>query len=368
MKLILLKTNLKEGLDAVSHATGENTHLPILKNILLKASSNRIELAGTNLELAISKYISGKTIEEGGIAIPSGTLSSLISNLPDERINLETNSNTLVIKSDNYEARLQGMSPEEFPLIPQIKDKERYLKISGGILKEALVQVVNATQYSEWRQELNGVLFDFEESRLVFVATDSFRLSKKIIAGSQFESNWPALKVIVPIKTIQELIRIIKDTEIISIYFDESQIMFISEETEVISRLIEGKFPDYEAIIPKTFETEAIIEKGNLMHALKLAGIFSGKVNDVHLKIEEGHKMIEIYSSNTQLGDNKYLLAVKSNKGMPEIIFNCRYFVDGLKAISEKDIYMGINGEDKPVIIRSVNDQSLVYLLMPIRM
>lgn len=368
MKLVLLKTNLKECLDVVSHATGENTNLPILKNILIKSFNNQIKVSATNLELAITKLVSGKIIEEGGLTIPANTLMSLINNLSDERINLEHENNSLVIKSDNYEARVQGMSQDEFPIIPQIKENNYYLKIDSGLLRDALAQVMNATQYTDWRPELNGILLDYQPSGLTMVATDSFRLAKKVILASQLESNWNEEKIILPLKTAQELARILNDGQTMNILYDKSQIVFVSDDLEVISRVIDGNFPDYEAIIPKSFTNEVVLDKAGLVNGLKLAGIFSSRVNDVRLSIQDSRKMIEIYSSNSQLGENKYLLPVQATQILKEIVFNWKYFIDGLKTIGDKDIFIGVNGEDKPVMIKSLSDQSLIYLLMPIRM
>ena len=355
-------------MDIAQRATSENTNLPILKNVLIQSFNNQIKISATNLELAITKFVSGKIIEEGGLTIPGSILLSLINNLSDERINLEHEKGALVVRSDNYEARVQGMNQDEFPIIPQIQSRDYYLKINSGLLRDSLNQVMNATQYSDWRPELNGILFDFKLSNLTLVGTDSFRLAKKVILNSQLESNWGEEKIIIPLKTVQELSKILSDDGLVNIYLDHGQIIFISDEMELISRVIEGQFPDYEAIIPKQFDNELFLDKSGLINGLKLAGIFSGKVNDVRLKINEDKKLMEIYSSNSQLGENKYLLPVRATKSLLETIFNWRYFLDGLKTIQDKDIFVGVNAEDKPVVIKASRDQSLIYLLMPIRL
>src|SRR3989344_3906180 len=274
MKLVILKNNLREGLNAVEKSTTENANLPILKNVLIKTFNNKIQLSGTNLELAISNFISGKIIEEGSITVPLSTLLSITNNINDEKINLEIKNNTLLLKTDNYEAIIQGLPEDEFPIIPKIENTNHYLQLDSEILKESLLKVINTIQLSEIRPEISGLLLDFQITNLKLVGTDSFRLAEKMITENNFKTNFPkGFKIIIPLKTAQDLLKVLNDGPV-TLFIDSNQILFKNNDLEVISRLIDGNYPDYEQIIPKTLEAEINVELNHLINAVKLVSTF----------------------------------------------------------------------------------------------
>lgn len=368
MNLVVLKTNLRDGLSAMEKTVSETTNLPILKNILLKTANNRIQLIATNLELAVTKSINGKIIEDGVITVPFSTLFPIVQNLNSERINLDTKQNTLLVKTDNYEAVIQGLPEDEFPIIPKIENTSAFLKLEGEVLKNNLSQVINAAQYSEIRPELGGILLDFQITNFKLVATDSFRLAEKTVNESQFTATFQrGFKIIIPLKTANELLRIIpKGTLLIAI--DPNQIIFRGEDLEMISRLIDGQYPDYEQIIPKDSLTDVVIEREQLWNAVKLVSTFSGKANDIHLSVKDGKKNLEVHSSNQYIGENRYLVPAKIKGEAFSVSFNWRYLMDGLKNFSgTAELNLSINGSVKPAMLRSSADPSYFYLLMPIR-
>lgn len=369
MKIIILKGNLKESLAAVEKAISENSSLPILKNVLLKTYNNRIKIAATNLNLAITRMTSGKIIEEGGLTIPFSTFYSLVNNSDNERITLETEGNNLIFKTDNYSAKIQGVNQEEFPIIPKIENEESFIEIDNTFLKDSIYKVLNAAQISEIRPEISGILMDFQITQIKLVATDAFRLAHKTINNNQFKTNFnQGFKITIPLKTISEVIKIFPENQPIKIFLDSNQILFKNEETELISRLIDGEYPDYEQIIPKTIDNEITINKDQLVNAIKLASNFSGKTNDIKLKINENQKVLEVYSSSQYLGENNYLIPVKfKGKDFGEISFNWRYFLDGLKTVDNENLIFGVNETNKPSIIKPVEDNSYFYILMPIK-
>lgn len=347
----------------------ESNILPILKNILMKTSEGRIKLSATNLELGINKLILGKIIEEGGLTIPFGIFYGIIANTDTERINLEAKQNNLTIKTDNYEAKIQGINEEEFPIIPKIEDQTHFLEIEAEVLKNAFLSVLNAAQVSEIRPEISGVLFDFGLNHLKLVATDSFRLAEKTLLPNQFKTNFnKGFKIIIPLKTIQEIIRIFPKEQPVKIFVDQTQILFKNEDLELISRLISGEYPDYEQIVPKASETEILINRNHLVRALKLVSNFSGKTNDIKVRIKDGKKTLEIYSASPYLGENNYLIPAKIKGEMvKELSFNWRYFLDGLKIFDCENLLLKVNGETKPAMFVSPDDASSFYLLMPIK-
>ena len=369
MKIVLFRDNLKNGLTVAEKAIGESSHLPILKNILIKTHNDKIRLVTTNLELAITKFISGKIIENGALTIPFHTFYNIVSNITQDRIQLEKNENNFLFKTDNYQAKIQGVVEDEFPLIPKMENNESYLEIDPNIFKSALSQVINATQVSEIRPEISGILLDCQLTILKLVATDSFRLAEKTITNQQFKHNFnKSWRVIIPLKTAQEIIRVFPNDQVMKIYPDNNQILFKNNDVEVISRLIEGSYPDYDPIIPKELESELVVNRDHLINSLKLVNNFSGKTNDVRLAIREEQKVLDVYAANQFLGENNYLIPAKAKgNNFQDVAFNWRFFLDGLRAIDEENVFLGVNGASRPAIIRPLNDQSYFYILMPIR-
>jgi len=367
MKLIILKSHLKVGLDSVGRATVSNLNLPVLGNILIKTINNQIKLSATNLEIAITKTVYGKIIEDGSITVPYIVLSNIVNNTTSERINLETKQNNLIIKTDNYEAKIAGIGENEFPIIPNIKEGKEYLEIAASILKNSLDMVVIAAGISDLRPEISGVFFNLELSELKLAATDTFRLAEIKIPGLQIKNNFnQGFSVIIPLKTTQELTRIIGGSDMVNIYIDNNQILFKTQDLEVVSRLIEGKFPDYNSIIPKDSDVQVLVGKEDLINALKLTSSLSSRVNEVRLKVD-GKKVLEVYSSDNALGENNYLVPAKITGKDAQIAFNWRYLLDGVRVLSGDQVFLGINNESKPVIINTPKDISYFYILMPIK-
>ena len=368
MKIIVLKENLKNGLSSVERSINDQSTLPILKNVLIKTENNKTFILGTNLELAVTHSMAGKIFENGSVSVPFKIFTGLINNLPTERINLEKNNHNLIIKTDNYEAVIQGMNSDDFPIIPRINLPQYSFKIKSDIFKDALSKVSSAAQFSDLRPEISGILMDYQIENLKLAATDSFRLAEKIIPDNQFSSNLnQGIKLIIPLKTTNEILKTVKDGVDLEIFFDNNQILFKTDDLEIISRLIEGDYPDYKQIIPKDFATELIINKNEFLNALKLANVFSGKNNDVKLKVLENKKTLEVYSSNAGLGENKYLVPVKSNGAPISISFNLKYLMDGLKPYDSEQIILGLNNSSKPSIIKSEKNPFFFYILMPIK-
>lgn len=367
MNLIILRTNLLDGLSSVERAVGENTNLPILKDILIKTRDNKIEFISTNLELAVEASVSGKIIEKGEITVPFSIFNSTVKNLNTERIILEEKGKKLVIKTDNYEAIIQTHDPKEFPIIPSISNEKHSVRINTKDLKEAIGSVIIAAQYSDIRPEISGVFLNYSDGNLIFAATDGFRLSERKLGQKQIKTEMEEFSVIVPLKTATEVMRMFNKDEEVEIFIDPNQIMFRAQTEKVISRLIDGTFPDYQSVIPKQIQNEVSAERNELINALKLASGFSGRANDVTIKIGDGNKFLEIYSSDNALGENCYKVPVKTKGEKFSLVFNWRYVLDGLKIYKSPDVTIGVNSSDKPVVIKSANEPELTYVAMPIK-
>jgi len=368
VKIILLKNNLKIGLDAVGRAIGLNLNLPVLGSVLISAKNNQIKLSATNLELAITKEVFGKVVEEGEVVVPYSILSSTVTNTTSEKIHLEkTKQGNLEFKTDNYTATIQTADEKEFPIIPEVKKGDVCMEVETTSLKESLAKVVIAGEASDIRPEIGGVLFVGEPTELKLAATDSFRLAEARISGGQIKTKTKKPFVAtVPIKTTQELIRVIDEEDTVSFYFDNNQVLFETESTSLISRLVEGDFPDYTPIIPKDIETKIFLKREELISALKLASSFVSKTNDVLISVKD-KKVLEVYSSDNTRGENKYLIPIKAEGPSTKAVFNWKYLLEGVRAGTNKEIVFGLNGSDKPAIIKDPGDESYFYILMPIK-
>ncbi len=367
MKIILLRNNLKEGLDAVGRSIITSNNLPILKDVLIDVEDGQIKLITTNLEIATIFQISGKIIEKGKIAVPFGIFSDLISNLKSERLDIEKKPKKIEIKTDNYQASINADSAEEFPVIPQIKASE-YIEINSILFKESLEQLIISAAEQSIRPELETIFFSLKEDGLKLTTTNGFRLSEKTFLPADYKSSLKSeFKILIPLKTAQNLISVLKTDEPLRVYFDSNQVVFKTKQLNLISRLIEGNYPEYESIISKSFSTEVILNRQEMIQALRVSGIFSDQSNEVKIKISKEKKNLEIFSNNQIVGENNYFLGAKIKGESMEISFNWQYFIDGLKAVKAgEEVFLGLNGSNKPSLLKSTADNSFIYLLMPI--
>lgn len=376
MKIICLQENLKKALNIVERIIGRNLTLPVLNNILFSTENNKLKISSTNLEIGINCWINGKVEEEGGITAPAKLISGLVGNLSNKKIELTTKNNSkLTLKADDFIANINGISADEFPIIPKISSQP-LLKINGNLLKNSLVQVVEMASLSESRPEISGVYLNLEslsdkinKGQIKLVATDSFRLAEKNISIDEQSAKLSGKSsLIIPQKTAQELARILSETNSdVQLILSDNQIMFDLGEVQIISRLIEGQYPDYQQIIPKSFQTQVVADRNELIKNIKVASLFSGKINDVKLLIDPKKLIIGIFSKDADVGENKSQMNAKiEGKGL-EIVFNYRYLLDGLNHIYSDKVMMEFNNNASSAIIKPMGDASYLYVIMPIK-
>lgn len=359
---------------AVAHIAGKNVNLPILNNIMIDASGGNIKLVSTDLEIGITAKVRGKVEKEGVFTVDSKVITDFVSLLPNQKVELSLKENELLIVSDNYKTKIKGQSAEEYPLIPQVDKQESY-KVDPEEFRKALQQVVFAVSSSETRIELNGVLFNFENGNLTMAATDSYRLAEKKIKVKN--NNTEAKKVIVPAKTLQEVVRLLSnikaeelgtDKAEIEFYVSDNQILFTFGSIELVSRLIEGQYPEYEQIIPIQNQTQAIVEKQELGRAVKASAIFSKSgINDVNLDLPSGQNKIVISSTSSNVGENVTEVEAKVNGSDNGIVVNYRFLLDGLNNINSDKLKMEIVDGSTPCVLRPEKDDSYLYVIMPIK-
>lgn len=368
------KNNLLNVLQIVgSLVSGKSVNLPILNNILIRAKTDGVMFISTNLEIGISSPVRGKVNKQGEFTVPARTLTDFINTLPEENITFKQEHNNITITSQSQKGKIRGASTEEFPLIPHF-NKESGSSVNASTFLAGLQDVSIAISQNETRPEIGGCLFLFNGKELILVGTDSFRLAEKKI---RLETNThTGLSIIVPLKTVQELIKIIvhhlkntKEQLEIKMFISENQILFIIEKTEVISRLIEGSYPDYQQIIPTETNFKTVIKKTDFLRAVKSVSVFSETgIYDVALKGENG--VLTIYSSSNQSGEGEARIEAKIEGGAFSIVLNGRYLSDGLSSISSGDVILGVVSKENPCFLKPTennNQGSHLYIIMPIK-
>lgn len=383
MKFSCTQENLKRGLLATGYVAGKNVNLPILNNVMIKIEGSLIQLISTNLEIAVRCIIRGKVDEAGEYTVPSKLFMEYVNLLPEDRIDMETTEAFLKIACRKNSTKIKGIPSSEFPLIPTV-DRQRTLYISGSVLKKALGQVNFAISSIESRPELTGALFNvnpgFAQGSLVIAATDSYRLSEKTIAleaKAGAPSSKEAFSFIVPGKSLQEVVRILalfKDSELesepVEIAFSEGQVAFSFGDVELISRLIDGRYPDYRPIIPEKHVTEAVFRRPEAVQAVKGASLFArAGLQDVHFKLDPGEGLV-VSSSEGQMGKNDSTVDAEVSGPQNSIVLNYRYFLDGLAALETPKARMRIIDAMNACLLVSDGDsekEKFLYIVMPIK-
>jgi len=376
VKVEILKDNLKSGLNIVEKIVGKNLSLPILDNVLMSTEDNFLSLSSTDLETAIKLWILTKIVRKGKTAVPAKFLSSFISLLPNEKIILEESKQGLHIECGSFKNQIQGFNPEEFPLIPEFKNLE-YIEIDNKKFCQGLAQIVDVASPSQARPEISGIYFIFSKNLIKIVATDSFRLAEKNIVleddpGGALRKD---TSFILPQKPAREIINILGEKEgKMRIYFSSNQTMFefpMKEaphpQVQVISRLIEGEYPNYEEIIPRKFKTNVIIKRDEFLNQIKAASLFSGKINEVKIKVNPQNKEVEIFAQDPDIGESRSSIPAKINGEVIEASFNHKFLVDGLLNIKSSEVMFDLSKEEGPCILKPVGDASYIYVVMPIK-
>ncbi|MFH1180839.1 MAG: DNA polymerase III subunit beta [bacterium] len=385
MKIIILQEKLKQGLNLVERMASKLTTLPILNNILLKTEKNFLNIAATDLEVGINWWVLAKTEEEGSLVLPSQTISSLINFLPNKPLSINSKGLIANLECENYKSTVKSLDPNEFPAIPVLSDGES-LELPAGLLCEGLSRVAGIAAPSTTRPEISGVYFIFQKGMVKMVATDSFRLGEKTIINKKDGEVGKDRSFILPQKAAREVINIFGQREgDVKIYFSPNQVMFEASmaetkhpQVQLVSRLIEGEFPDYQEIIPQTYTSRVAVLKKELLNQVKAAGLFSGRTNEIKLKINpktKGEGEVEIMSQSQDLGEYRGLIRSEvKGKGL-EISFNHRFLLEGLSSQSSdqakdgknEEIIFELTGEDGPAILKTDQEPGFVYVLMPIK-
>lgn len=375
MKVIVLQEKLKKGLANIERVTGKESTLPILNNILIKAEKNFLDIIATNLETGALWRILSKTEKDGSVVLPAQTFYNFIATLPNKSIEIESNNSLITISSEKSKSVIKGSNPEEFPILP-ININGESIFMRANVFCEALNQVVNFTSTSSIKPEISGVYLVFKKDSLKVVATDSFRLGEKTINFTKQQNLSKDYSLILPQRAVKEIVSIFSEMpDDIKLYFLPNQITIESTTEEMdrtkiqyVSRLIDGEFPNYEEIIPKEYKTKISFLRKEFLNQIKSASLFSGKLNEVNLKIETQNNEIKVYSQSAELGEYQSEMKLQKITGDDlTISFNYKFLSDGLSAIKEDDCVFEFSSEDGAGVLRPTNDPNFLYILMPIK-
>lgn len=383
MKISVSLLSLKKISKLAQGICGQNSSIPILSNILLEAKDDNICITSTNLEYVFKATIRADVDSPGKISIPAKIFAESLEYLTGEKVSLEEESLNLKIRTVDNKASIRCNSPEEFPAVPEVTQKP-FTIISGEILTMSLSQVIPLISASETRVQLAGVFCKFEKDKIKFIGTDGIRLAEKTIpVGKNTEQE---TQFILPQRAASEVVMLFgNETGDISISREGAQVVFdcVSQKSlrtekeegrekkengvlhlQFFSRLIEGEFPQYEAIIPKETKVKAVLLKEEFAQKIKFASLYSSKFQEIRLVFKTGEPVV-IQTSSAEVGEQSSALQAKSVSGAVEIVFNWKYLLDGLNLIKASEVSFGANDPQTPAIIRPIGDATYLYVLMP---
>lgn len=365
MELTVTQENLARSLTSVSRVASTKTQLPILNNILLRTDGNRLLVAATNLEIASSYYIGAKIATHGSITVPARLVTEFISTLPKDTVELKVKGNQLIITSGRYTSTINGVIADEFPELPTIDESSSIqYSITADDFKQAVGQTIIAASSDVTRPILTGVYWHSHEGSLYLVATDGYRLAERRLVETKSE-----VAAIIPTQTLQEVLRIITDSaEEVEVLFDETQVRFRIQEAEIVSRLIDGNFPNYRNLIPEKMSTIGIIKKEDFVRVTKIAGLFARESGGgVTLTLDSEKKTISIHSIASELGENTSEAEAEINND-GAITLNARYLSDALAAVEGEVVEFSFNGKLSASLLRTQSkDPNYLHIIMPLK-
>lgn len=376
MKLTCMQEDLKRGLAAVGHAVAGKSTLPVLANVLLATDEGRLKLTATNLEVGINRWISATITRDGAVAVPAKLLTDVVGGLPNDKVtlSLDQKTQTLRVECGRFVSNIKGVDADEFPSLPTVSAQTPLVSLPAEVWQEAIEQVAFAAATDESRPILTGVLVRTRDQQVTLVAADGFRLAMRTIQLSAPVAH--SVDCLIPARTLSELARIIGDTdaEVAMVYTPGgSHVLFHTENIEVVSRLIEGRFPDFERIIPQQYLTRMVLDSSELAKAVKLASFFAGSSqNVVKLKIEPASELapgrVVISANAAELGDNTSELdgSVTGEGGV--IALNVRFLADAIAAVHSNQIAFEMQSAQSPAVFKPVGQDGYIHIVMPMSM
>ncbi len=364
MKFEILKENISRELSKAEKMTGKNLSLPVLSAVFLEADKNSLCIRATNLDLGIEIRLPAVVSKEGKVAVSARVILSFLNNVKDgEKLKFELKEGVLNISSSFSNVSIKTLPTDEFPLLPKV-EAETTIKVKASDFSSGLKSVVYSSSTSSMKPELSSVyVFKENNGDVVFVATDSFRLAEKKVSIKGIPND---IKILTPFKNASEIIKICDEiSSDIEISINKNQLSIVSNDLYMVSRVIEGVFPDYRQILPKSFVTEAEVLKQDILNALKIINVFSDKFNQVNFSLDTGKNELKITSKNTDIGETENTIPSTWKGEAVKMNFNYRYIIDCFQSIPSDSVKLCFSGQGRPLVIKGVSDESFLYLVMP---
>jgi len=374
MKFVSTQSKLYQALAITEKIIGKNLTLPILTNTLITADKKRgvLKLCSTDLEMGVEVESTAKIEVDGEITAPTKLFSNFIKDLPNENIEFEERDKKITVRCANYKSTIKGESADDFPLIPN-PNIEEFVIVNGQDFLLGIASVINSVSLMEIRPEISGVFINIKEDSICFAATDSFRLSERVMSLNSI--NKYLNKIIIPKKCCDGILRIFQNTQgDLRVQAMDNQIIIKSEAEDALApkirfvgRLIDGDYPDYEQIIPKSFSKIAEVPRNEFIQRVRTASLFSNKIKEITCELNTKKQQIEVCAINHEYGD--YLASVPcSIKGEDEkITLNFQYLLDGMQFINSQILQLKVNESTTPALIQSAENERFRYLIMPIK-
>lgn len=373
MKVTCTHENLYAALQALEPIVGKNISLPILENILIEAKEGVLFFSATNLEIGVIYETKAKIDEEGSIVVSIDLLNKLLRALQShDNVSLETSATTLHITSGSYKTKISSYDAKDFPIIPQGTGK--YIDVSLSGLQEHIRGVLDYVSHNEIRLELTGVFMHFTDKKIFSAATDSFRLGEMISQRQKIiiahNDSFDVAKIILPPKLCSYINRLTVENDIVSVAIEDNHLFLIAGETRITARLLDGTYPDYTQIIPTQTQTNVILNKTALGESMRVMSIFTGKeMGEVHLEIND--RGVHVSIQGKEIGEGDVDLEASVDGDAQRITLNPRYVLEGLKNITEEEIYIGVTSASAPVLFHgSTKDginKNFTYIVMPVK-
>jgi len=369
VKLSVMQENLARGLSVVSRAVSTRSTLPVLANVLLKTEDAGLKLTATNLEIGITYWVPGKIETDGATTVPARLLTDLVNTLPaGDRVDLDLQAgDTLHIKCGRFETHVKGIDADEFPAIGAAGERPT-TRVAQNVLRRALAETTFAAASDEARPILTGVLARFEGDQLTLAAADNYRIAVKTIPVLDAV---PETSVVIPARALNELSRVLADVDDpveILLASGKNQIQFHLDGIDLVSRLIDGQFPNYQQVVPTSHTTRAVLDREELLRAVRPAALIAHEsANIVKLQVSSDGEPGITVSANAEVGDHVGQVEADVDGDGTTIAFNARYLADVLTNVSADQFGLELNGPLSPGVFKPVGDERYVHVVMPVR-
>jgi DNA polymerase III subunit beta len=369
VKLSVMQENLARGLQVASRAVSTRSTLPVLANVLLRTEDAGLKLTATNLEIGITAWVPGKIDVEGSLTVPARLFNDLVAGLPaGERIELESDGGTtLKLRAGRFQTQLRGIDAEEFPVIPSPGERPT-TRVSQKEMRRALSEVVFAAASDEARPILTGVLTHLSGDQLTLAAADNYRIAVRTLPLLDAVED---TSLTIPARSYAELLRVLGDTDEpvdVMLAGSKSQVLFHAQDIDIVSRLIDGQFPNYQQVLPSSHTTRAVVDREDMLKAVRLSALIaSSAANVIRLRLDDQGSGTITIAAAADVGEEQGEVEAAIEGDAVQISFNARYLQEALQNLDHEQLALEFSGPLSPAVLRPTSDEDYVHVIMPVR-